>query len=416
MVKEHTKNCVLQADVLIAGAGIAGLALACLLGKQGVRVHIVDPFSLQKADSKPSGRTVALMVSSLNVLKACNLEENLEFYGCPLEIMRIIDDSMSGAQVIEQDFEAREIGMNHYGMNIPNNFLHNALRTRVQKLDSVTLHIPDKLLEYSSDSHAMALFAKLESGKCIRASLIVGADGRNSIVREIAGIKSYSHQYHQNAITCVINHSRSHNNTATEFHRSSGPMALVPLPGNQSSVVWVERTERADSLLRLSRDSFEQSLQDKTNGILGGISLETNPESWPLCTIRAKSLIAPRVALIAEAAHVMSPITAQGLNLSLRDVATLAETIIDGMRVGLDAGSQALLSSYQNRRLMDVKTRVLGVDAMNRIVSNDILPVQDLRRAGLKIVAKFPALKAFAMHHGLAPSLDKGRLLQGLPL
>ena len=220
-------------------------------------------------------------------------------------------------------------------------------------------------------------------------------------------------KYDQSAITCLINHSRSHSNTSTEFHRENGPMALVPLPGNQSSVVWVEKTETAQDLIKLKKQDFEQTLQDKTQDILGGITLEVGPECWPLCSIQAESLTASRVALIAEAAHVMSPITAQGLNLSLRDVAALAESIVDAARLGLDIGSQSVLRTYEKRRRIDIETRVFGVDTMNHVVSTDILGLKRLRRAGLKSLDTLYPLKTLAMQVGLAPRIDQSRLAKG---
>jgi len=267
------------------------------------------------------------------------------------------------------------------------------------------------LVDYSFDNTCMS--AQLEDGKTITAPLIIGADGRESLVRKISGISTKKKKYDQNAVTCIINHSCAHNNSSTEFHRSGGPFALVPMEGNQSSVVWVEKAARAEDLIKLSKQDFEAALQKATNDILGGITLAENPQMWPLCTMKAKTLTAKRTALIAEAAHVMSPITAQGLNLSLRDVAALAEVILDGARVGADIGSSAILHNYEKRRNFDIDTRSFGVDTMNKIVGNDIPAVKDFRRIGLKLVSRFTPLKTIAMQHGLAPSLDQGRLVRG---
>ena len=169
----------------------------------------------------------------------------------------------------------------------------------------------------------------------------------------------------------------------------------------------------ADELVALRKEEFTQALQNLSKDILGGITLETGPECWPLYSIKAKDLTAPRIVLIAEAAHVMSPITAQGLNLSLRDVATLAETIADAMRVGLDPGHAIILEKYLRRRRMDVNTRVFGVDSMNRIVSTDADFIKGLRRGALKAIDSIPAFKKLAMQTGLAPQLDLGRLAKG---
>lgn len=401
-----------EADILISGGGIAGLSLAAILGHAGINVHIIDNFkSPPLSDVKPNGRTVALMETSLNIIRATGAWDKVAEFGGVLETMQIIDDSRKGHAPLPVEFHACDIGLDQFGFNVPNDILRAALSEEVQKIQSVTMHVPDCLSGYEITGNKVS--ATLESGNEITAALIIGADGRNSAVREISGINTEEKEYGQSAITCLINHSRSHNNTSTEFHRSSGPLALVPLPGNRSSVVWVNSAEKCDALLSLKKEEFTQTLQDKTNNILGGITLETGPESWPLRSIKAKDIIAPRTALMAEAAHVLSPITAQGLNLSLRDVAALAETIADALRLGLDPGSASVLKKYERRRRTDIGTRVYGVDGMMRIVSNDIEALKELRRAGLKTLDAVPPLKKLAMRTGLAPQVDIGRLARG---
>lgn len=400
-----------QTDILIAGGGIAGLTLAKLLADIGLQVDLIEPYPPKTVSKTPlTGRTVALMESSVNVVKATGIWDYIKAYTTPMAAMRILDDSQAGQKIIDTEFRANDIGLEQFGYNIPNGLLRAILFAAVKKTKNIKIHASAFSDVEATGVHSIAT---LEDGTQIKARLIVGADGRNSVVREKSGIKTARHSYNQKAITCVINHSRAHNNTATEFHRPSGPFALVPLPGNQSSVVWVETPGRADELLKLKKHEFEQALQDNSNDILGGITLEVGPEAWPLCTIKAKSFIAERTALVAEAAHVMSPITAQGLNLSLRDVAALAEVITDSLRLGLDYGSNSILSKYQKRRQMDINTRVFGVDSMNKIVSNDISVIKGLRRFGLKTTEKLPPLKRFAMQHGLAPQLDLGRLAKG---
>ena len=404
-----------RADVLINGGGIAGLTLAALLGDQHVNVHVVESYPPEAfTNTQTSSRTVALMQSSLNILKATGLSDFCDQYGTKMEIMRIIDDSLQTQEPYESEFDSFDIGQDYFSMNIPNSLLRARLFEDVSAMNYVTIHAEHSLSDYMIEQNRVV--ARLHDGTVIETPLIVGADGKNSIVREIAGIKTRKTEYGQSAITCIINHSRSHNNTSTEFHREGGPFALVPLPGNQSSVVWVEKTEKADQLIKLSKDDFVNSLQAATNDILGGVTLETNPQSWPICAIKAKALIAERCALVAEAAHVMSPITAQGLNLSLRDVASLAEVVIDALRVGADHGSQSVLRAYQHRRNFDIETRTAGIHGMNKLVSNEHTPVKDLRRSGLKILDRIPPLKKFAMKHALAPPFDEGRLIKGKEL
>lgn len=396
-----------SADVLIVGGGAAGLACGVLLGQKGLNVHIAEPSPPSPLkDTDPSGRTAALMQGSLNILKACGLSDFIDDYGTELRQMRIIDDSISGEKQLISEFDAFDIGLDYFGRNVPNSCLRAALYDRARSLKNITLH--DSAL-YDLDGRT----ARLDNKSEITTLLIVGADGRSSAVRQFAGIDVRKKHYDQTAITCIINHSRAHDCTSTEFHRPGGPFALVPMPGNQSSVVWVEKTAKADELLSLPKDAFEQALQMATNDVLGGVTLASNPKGWPLCAITAKSLVAPHIALVAEAAHVMSPITAQGLNLSLRDVATLAEVLVDAVKLGQDFGSLRVLEKYASRRRLDIATRTIGVNGMNQVVSNDLGPVKDTRRLGLKVLNRVPALKAMAMQHGLAPTLDQGRLARG---
>ncbi len=400
-----------RAEILIVGGGAAGLTLALLLGRSGVKAHLIEPFPPKALkDTKISSRTVALMQSSLNILQAAGQKDFCEEHGTIMEVMRVIDDSMAGQEPVTSEFDAFDIGCPFFSMNIPNDILRAKLYEDAVAHENITIHNA-KLEDYAVND--VNIIAQLENGEEIAAPLIVGADGRGSLVRRIAGIKAKKTEYGQSAITCIINHSRGHENASTEFHREGGPFALVPLKGNQSSVVWVEKTDKADEILKLPKDAFEARLQKETNDILGGVTLETNPQSWPLCAIKAKELTAPRVALIAEAAHVMSPITAQGLNLSLRDVAALAETLVDHLRVGGNIGSKAVLREYERRRGFDIDTRTFGVDALNRLVRNPRAPVKDFRRIGLKTLNKFSPLKMIAMQHGLAPTLDQGRLASG---
>lgn len=403
-------------DLVIAGGGLAGLALAAILGRAGMRLDVIDPAPAPPPlkSLKPSGRTVALMESSLNILRAAGLADIIEDYGCALETMRIIDDSRAGDEPLTRDFEAREIGLERFGANIPNNILRAALFEAAGGAKSVTFHTGRTVEDYLARDQDMLV--RLDDGAEISTRLLAGADGRESAVRSLSGIETRRVSYGQSAITCVINHSRSHNNTATEFHRPGGPMAFVPMQGNQSSIVWIEPTAQAEALIALPRDAFEQALQTRSANILGGITLETPPECWPLISLRAKALQAPRAVILAEAAHVMSPITAQGLNLSLRDVAALAETVVDALRLGLDPGSSTVIKRFENRRTPDVLSRVAWVDLLNRIVSDAREPVKDLRRAGLKAVSRFTPLRRAAMKYGLAPAVDEGRLVQGLPL
>lgn len=407
----QTKN--LKTDIVIAGAGPAGMTLALILARAGLDVIVADPAKppLPAAKTPASGRTAALLNGSLNVLHAAGAWPMTDDLATPLKIMRIVDDSRSSLEAASVSFDAKDIGQPAFGWNISNAVLRAALFDKAQAVPTIRLLNETAIESYSIEGQTVQ--AATSNGGHITASLIAGTDGRNSIVRKIAGIDAKIHDYHQTGITCLIDHSKPHDFTSTEFHRDGGPFTIVPMPGLSSSVVWVEKSDDAKRFLSMKKNELEQAIQDRSKGIVGTISLKSNPESWPLMLLHADKITAPRAVIAAEAAHVMSPIGAQGLNLSLRDIASLAETIIDAARLGEDIGSANVLSRYERRRSLDLHTRVGGIDTLNRAVANDISFVKDLRRFGLKGLEKIPALRHLAMHQGLAPAMDEGRILAG---
>lgn len=395
-----------KTEILIAGAGVAGLALAILLGQKGFLVTVIDkgPPPAPFAQTKPSGRTVALMQSSASLLRQARVWERIVPQGGAMHTMRLIDDSgprrFSGAKL---DFQAGEAGFESFGLNVPISFLRAALWEKSSDFNTIKI-IPGAGLSRFEDRGG-AILVRTEEGKeegqAFSASLLVGADGARSRVREQAGIPCQMHDYGQKAMTCLIRHSRPHLNISTEFHRPSGPFALVPLPGQRSSVVWVEPGARADSLFALPPDAFAAALQEKTLGLLGDVTLESAPEIWPLRNLRAERLTAPRVALIAEAAHVMSPITAQGLNLSLRDVGDLAAVLGENRVLGIDPGAPAPLLKYEKLRRADILTRTSGVDALMRLVSTDRPLPRLLRRSAFQAVSLIPLLRKLSILYGM---------------
>lgn len=404
-----------KTDILIIGGGVPGLTLSLLLGNVGINVVLVDPAPLpQIKDIKADGRTAALMQGSLNILRRINVWDHCADISAPLQTLRIIDDKdRSHPEPLLVDFKADEIGMDAFGYNIP----ITALRAHLAKAltDTQTIRFQQGLLDtLSFGDHAVS--ASLDDGTEITAKLVIGADGRNSAVRTLAGIDVWERDYGQSAITCLLSHTKSHENISTEFHRPSGPFTLVPMPNKQSSLVWVDKTEAVNEYMAMNKQAIVQAIQDRSRDMLGTIDLVTDPQSWPLKAVKAKEITGHRVALMAEAAHVLSPMGAQGLNLSLRDCAILAETIVDALRLGLDAGLKTNLRGYEAKRSFDINSRVIGSDGLTRMVSNDFGLLKTLRRAGLKTLSPHSPLKTFMMQQGLAPSAENSRLMQGQAL
>lgn len=410
--KNHEKT---QTDILIAGGGAPGLVLAALLGPLGLRVTVIDPAPFPGLkDARLENRTSAMMQGSINIVRAAGAWDDCVEYGAELQILRLVDENTPPSkkgEIIQTDFHAAEIGLPAFAVNMPNSILRAALCDRARQIKQITL-LPGRALA-SYDVGMGAVTAHLDDGTEITANLIVGADGRGSKVREIAQIPYRTHDFKQAAITCLLEHSQPHDFISTEFHRPTGPFTLVPLPGNMASVVWVDYQDTADEMMKLSRPAFEQALQERSRNHLGSVKMVGTPSCWPLIGLKAKKLIAPRVALVAEAAHVLHPLGAQGLNLSLRDVAVLAETIADAARLGLDIGSMVVLQNYAKRRAADIHSRVYGTEGLNHLVSNNKQLVHNIRRAGLRMVGSLTPLRNLAMQQGLAPYDGESRLLAG---
>lgn len=387
-------------DILISGGGTPGLTLALLLASTGLTMAVIDPAPAKKSQKDPQTRTSALMAGSIAILEKTGVWNKCAARGGIMRSLHIIDDSAQDRAPIDIKFSASEIDQDIFGVNMTNHILQDALAAATHENKNIAFLQGRKLVSFSSDD--FGIIATLDDGENLKAKLIVGADGRHSTVRSGAGIEAKERDYGQQAITCLIEHSKPHNETSTEFHRPSGPFTLVPLPRNASSIVWVDFNDQIEQFMRLDRAAFERAVQERTRDILGTITLAAGPQSWPLKSLKAKTLIAPRTALVAEAAHVIHPLGAQGLNLSLRDVDTLAACLIEAAQLGLDPGSLAILKKYESLRRSDINLRVMGTDLLNRMVSNNIPALRGLRRIGIKTLDHASLLKEIAMRGGMA--------------
>jgi 2-octaprenyl-6-methoxyphenol hydroxylase len=245
---------------------------------------------------------------------------------------------------------------------------------------------------------------ELADGGSISAHLVVGADGRQSLCREAAGITVSRRELHQAALTFNVSHSRPHRNVSTEFHTPQGPCVFVPLPGNRSSVVWVSEPKEADRLMALSDEELSDAAEVRSHSILGRLHVEAGRNRFSLGIEQPRQFAKSRIALIGEAAHVLPPIGAQGLNMGLRDAADIAEIVRSALAKGEDPGSSAVMSRYTTVRRPDVMSRTFAIDMANRSLLSAFLPMQSLRAAGLHLIGSVGPLRRLAMREGLAPS------------
>ena len=390
---------------IVVGGGPAGLTAAISLAEGGVHTALVG---LRPA--KADNRTTALLAGSVAALDTLGVWSMCAEKAAPLRTMRIVDDTGRLWRAPEVKFSADEIGLDAFGYNIENRHLIDALVKRARNLPALTI-VEDKVVTVSSQSDSVVV--SLKGDKPLRAKIVAGADGRQSLCRAAAGITSDERRYSQNAMTLCLSHSRSHHNTSTEFHTPSGPFTLVPLPGNRSSLVWVLDPDAADELAVLDDLSLAVRIEQAAHSILGKLTVEPGRGMFPLTVSTARRLAGERIALVGEAAHVLAPIGAQGLNLGLRDAATIAELVVAAHRAGRDIGGADVTSRYDRMRRTDVGSRTLAINLLNRSLLSDFLPVQSARGLGLYLLDRIGPLRRAVMREGVAPAAAQPRLMRG---
>lgn len=388
-------------DVIVAGAGPAGLAAACLAAARGFRAALITG----PRETRPDPRTVALMMPSLAVLEACGLwPADLREQTAPLRKLRLVDDTGALFAAPELVFSAREAGLDAFGWNIPLALLKPRLAARAVEL-GVKLQ-EASVAGYSADAE-MAVVA-LDNGETLAARLVLAADGRNSALRQAVGIEMISWSYDQTAIAVSFAHSQPHHDISSEYHKQAGPFTTVPMPGRRSSLVWMERPERAEALMQLDDKALAAEIQVLSHGELGLVSDIGPRRAFPMSGARAAAFARNRVMLIGEAAHIVPPIGAQGLNMSFRDADDAITLATLARNKGEDIGAAKLLSEYDMRRQRDVRPRQTVIDLMNRSLLSAYLPLEAGRAAGLATLASFGPLRRFAMKRGLGGSSRAG--------
>lgn len=397
---EHIKT-----DILVVGGGVAGLTAAAAFGASGYNVICVDPVPpVTNAATKGADlRTTAFLQPAKSMLQRIGLWQTLSPFAAPLQVMRIAD--VAGDKVEMQSFDASEISDEPFGWNLPNWLLRREILARIDQLDTVTFCAGvgfERML--SRQDEAMVW---LSDGRRISAKLVVAADGRNSAVRSATNIGVKTTRYGQKAVTFAATHQQPHDNISTEIHRSGGPFTLVPLPDHDgapcSAVVWMTDGTEAKRLSELSQAVFEFEATERSAGIMGPLSLVSPRSVWPIISQLAERISDERVVLIAEAAHVVPPIGAQGLNMSLGDIALL----LDLFEVNAASiGDVKMLDAYQRKRMPDLRLRVSGIDALNRASQASSPRLHQLRSAGIKLIGGFKPVRQNLMKLGLGAGRD----------
>ncbi|MBB3312152.1 2-octaprenyl-6-methoxyphenol hydroxylase [Rhizobium sp. BK196] len=387
-------------EVAVIGGGLAGMIAAVALARGGRNVALVAPPS-----PKEDRRTTALMDQSIRFLDRLTLWERLRPAAAPLTSMRIIDGTSRLLRAPTTTFRSAEVGLDAFGYNFPNRALMDVLEAAVAAEGNIT-RFTDMAETIGIAPESVTI--TLAGGEEITVDFAIGADGRKSKLRETASIDVRTWSYPQSAMVLNFAHTLPHQNTSTEFHTEHGPFTQVPLPGNRSSLVWVQNPSDAAARVELSLAELSNVVEERMQSLLGKVSVEEGVQIWPLSGMMAHRFGKGRIALIGEAAHVFPPIGAQGLNLSLRDIMALTDLLCTRaeLPVAADAGT-----SFDRKRRADIMTRTASVDLLNRSLLSDFLPVQVLRAAGLHVLSAIPPLRNIVMREGIEP----GRGLRDIP-
>lgn len=383
-------------DVAVIGGGPAGLAAALALTQAGARTALV-------AKRAPYGdnRTTALLGGSIDFLTRIDVWPACADQAAALDVMRLVDDTGRLIRAPEVRFSSSEIGREAFGYNIENRILMEAMEHRAGNIASLT-RFDDEADSVVTDDSAVTI--RTQQGDALTASLVVGADGRQSLCRQAAGIDVVKRTLPQAALTFTVSHSRPHRNISTEFHTPQGPCVFVPLPGDRSSVVWVAAPKEAERLMALDDAALSEAVERQAHHILGRMTIEAGRHLFPLAIERPRQFARNRIALIGEAAHVLPPIGAQGLNMGLRDAADIAALVGSAMSALEDVGAPEVLARYARLRGSDVRSRSLVIDIANRSLLSDFLPAQAARAIGLQLIGAIGPLRRLAMREGLSPS------------
>jgi 2-octaprenyl-6-methoxyphenol hydroxylase len=396
------------ADIAIVGGGMVGATLALALGGAGFRVALVDraPDTVLLSDQH-DGRGSAIALGSERVLAALGVWERLHGEAGPILDIRVSD----GPSRLFLHYDHRDVNDEALGYIVENRHLRRALAAALAACPQVTRRAPVALAHLERTNCATL---RLSDGSALSAALVVGADGRESAVRAAAGIALTAWRYPQTAIVCTVHLERPHRGVAHERFLAAGPFALLPLKDpHRASIVWTESNRHVDAMMAFDDAAFSREMTGRFGDSLGALAVEGKRWTWPLGLHHAARYVDARLALVGDAAHGIHPIAGQGLNLGLRDVAALAEVLVDARRLGLDIGSVSVLERYQAWRRPDNVALLVATDGLNRLFTTDLAPVRLARDLGLAAVNRLPPLKKLFMRHAMGLLGDLPRLTRG---
>jgi 2-octaprenyl-6-methoxyphenol hydroxylase len=403
-------------DVLIVGGGLNGPALALALAQVGLTSIVIDALPREtRSEPEFDARAYALALSSRRMLEALGLWARVADHAQPINEIKISDGRPgAGAVPFWLHFDSAEIEAGPMGHILEDRFLRRALLDALDAAEGVT-HRPDGRVVGQAVGPA-GVEAVLDGGETLRARVLVGCDGRSSATAQRAGIGRLGWEYRQMSLVCAVAHERPHGGIAHQFFMPSGPLAILPLPGERSSIVWTERRNRAEAIQAMDGGGYLAELRPRFGSFLGDIALAGRRFAYPLGLSLAERFVAPRVALAGDAAHGIHPLAGQGLNLGLRDVAALAEVLTQAQRRGLDIGAADVLAGYERWRRFDTAVLAAATDGINRLFSNDNPVLRLGRDLGLAAVNRLPALRRGFIREAAGLSGDLPRLLSGRTL
>jgi 2-octaprenyl-6-methoxyphenol hydroxylase len=408
----------MDADVVIAGGGMAGMTLALALAQGGLNVIVCDAAKPESQLTETyDGRASAIAFACFRMWGALGLAPLLEAHAQRIEEILVTDGRAGkGPSLLSLHFDRKELDPakdgEPLGFMLENRRIRATLAEAAPKqVGQLRLFAPVAVTGYTP--HAGYAEANLADGRVLNASLVIGAEGRKSAIRDAARIRTIGWAYGQTAIVCTARHELPHHGVAHEFFLPPGPFAILPLTHNRANVVWIEKTKTAQAIRDLGEADFLAELKLRFGDFLGTVELIGPRFGYPLSLQLAENSIAPRMALIGDASHAVHPIAGQGLNMGLRDVAALAECVLDSVRVGLDPGDYQGLSRYQKWRRFDNMALAVATDGFNRLFSNDFPPLRAIRERGVALVDALPFARRFFMREAGGGVGDLPKLLRG---